>query len=210
MTEKTMPRVEAQAGEGGVVEVVGARPDIEEDQRPEVDDRQAVGEDRPIRGLGQEVVHDAEERGRQKEADRIVAVPPLHERVLDPGVDRIAAPQPRRHREVVEDMEKGDGDDGRDVEPDRDVDVALAALGDGAEDVDREDDPHHRDGDVDRPLELGVLLALGDAQRQGDGGGDDDQLPAPEVDGAQGPGEHPGFQEALYRVVDAGERSRWR
>ncbi len=40
---------------------------------------------------------------------------------------------------------------------------------------------------------------------QGDGRRDDDQLPAPEVDPAQGVAGHAGLQQALGRVVDAAE-----
>ena len=47
------------------------------------------------------------------------------------------------------------------------------------------DHPHHRDGDVDGPDQLGVLLGLGEAQREGDRGGDDDRLPAPEVEAGE-------------------------
>jgi hypothetical protein len=61
------------------------------------------------------------------------------------------------------------------------------------------------DHEVDGPLELGVLLRLRDAERQGDGGGDDDELPAPQVDVAQQIARHAGLQQALRRVVDAGE-----
>ena len=85
---KTMPRRLRPVGQRGVEQVVRAGPDVEEDQRPEVDDRQPVGEDRPFGRLRQEVVHDAEDRRGQEEGDRVVAVPPLHERVLHAGEDR--------------------------------------------------------------------------------------------------------------------------
>ena len=71
----------------GVVQMMRAGPDVEEDQRPEVDDRQPVGIDRPFGALGDEVIHDAEEAGGEEEADRVVAVPPLHHGVLHAGPD---------------------------------------------------------------------------------------------------------------------------
>jgi hypothetical protein len=60
--------------------------------------------------------------------------------------------------------------------------MLLVPLREGPEEVDREHHPDDRDRDVDRPLELGVLLALRDAERQRDRRGDDDRLPAPEVE----------------------------
>ena len=71
----------------GVVQVVRPGPDVHEHQRPEVQDRQPVAEHRPLGRLRHEVVHQAEERRREEERDGVVAVPPLHERVLHAGVD---------------------------------------------------------------------------------------------------------------------------
>ena len=48
-------------------------------------------------------------------------------------------------------MEHRDRDDDRDVEPDRDVEVLLVPPRERPEEVDREDHPDDRDGDVDRP-----------------------------------------------------------
>ena len=77
-------------GQRGVVQVVRAGPDVEEDQRPEVHDRQAVGIDRPLDPLRNEVVHDAEEAGGEEEADGVMAVPPLRHGILDAGEQRVA------------------------------------------------------------------------------------------------------------------------
>jgi hypothetical protein len=86
-------------GQRGVVQVVRAGPDVEEDQRPEVDDRQPVGIDRPLRALRDEVVHDGEEAGGEEEADRVVAVPPLEHRILhaDPSDVGLRAEHRDRH-----------------------------------------------------------------------------------------------------------------
>ena len=122
-----MPSVCAQSGKRGVVQVVRSRPDVEEDQRPEVHDRQPVRVDRPVRLLRDEVVHDAEKAGGEEEADGVVAVPPLRHRVLDASPDDVAlgAAQRHRDRQVVDDMQHGDGDDEGQVEPVGDVDVRL-------------------------------------------------------------------------------------
>ena len=70
-------------GQRGVVQMVRTRPDIEEDQRPEVDDRQAIAVDGAFGLLGHEIIHHRQEAGGQEEADRIMAVPPLGQRILD-------------------------------------------------------------------------------------------------------------------------------
>jgi hypothetical protein len=88
----------------------------------------------------------------------------------------------RRQRQVVEDVQHGDRHDRGDVEPDRDVEVPLAPDRASVPKKLTRSHPDHRNGDVDRPLELGVLLALRDAEGQGDRRGDDDELPAPEVE----------------------------
>jgi hypothetical protein len=80
-------------GQRGVVQVVRACPHVDRDQRPEVHDRQAIRVDRPTRLLRHEVVHHAEEGCRQEKADGVVAVPPLHHRIDDAGVGRVALGQ---------------------------------------------------------------------------------------------------------------------
>ncbi len=60
--------------------------------------------------------------------------------------------------------------------------------------------PHHGDQDIDRPLQLGVFLAGGVAQRQCDGRQHDDQLPTPEHEGRQLRQEQPGMASALHHI----------
>ena len=181
-----------------------ARPDVDEHQAPEVDDGQPVAEHGPLGRLRQEVVHQPQEGRREEEGDGVVAVPPLHERVLHARKQRVALEQADRQHEVVDDVQDSDGDDRRDVKPDRDVEVLLTSTREGQKEVGGEDDPDDDDEDVDRPFEFGVLLRLRVAERQGDRRQRDDQLPAPEVDRTQGV-VHAHLQEALRRIVDAGE-----
>jgi hypothetical protein len=70
--------------------MVRARPDVDEDKGPEMDDRKPVAVYRPVRGLGYVIIHEPQERSRQEEGDRVMAVPPLDERILYPRIDRIA------------------------------------------------------------------------------------------------------------------------
>src|ERR1019366_9873905 len=116
--------------QGGVEQVMRTRPDIDEDQAPEMDDRKPVGIDRPFRALGNEVIHDAEEAGGQEESDRVMPVPPLYQRVLNTGEQRVAFRLERRyrHRQIVDDVQNRDGDDEGKIEPVRDVDMRLFAL----------------------------------------------------------------------------------
>ena len=188
-------------GKRGVVQVMGARPDVGEDERPEVDHRQPVRVHRPFRLLGNEVVHHPEEAGGEEESDRVVAVPPLHHRVLHPGVERVRLGPGHGHGEVVEDVQNRDRQDEGPVEPVGDVDVLDLALGDRAEEHDRVRHPYHGDQDVDRPLELGVFLALSDAERQRDGGGDDHRLPAPERERRELVGDEADLAGALYDII---------
>ncbi len=203
------------------MQVVRAGPDVDEHERPEVDDGQLVAEHRAFGGFGQVVVHQPEERRGQEEGHGVVAVPPLHQRVLHARVDGVGlegqlgrghlavleeVDQARGEPEVVEDMQHRHGDDRGDVEPERDIDVALAAVNQGHQEVAAEEHkPDDRDGDVDGPLQLGVFLALRDAQGQRQCGGDDDQLPAPEVELAEQVRIHAALAEPLGAVVDRRE-----
>lgn len=106
---------------------------------------------------------------------------------------------------MVDDVEDGDGDDGCDVEPDGDVEGAFAPVSEGPEEVQSEKNPDDGDGNVDGPDELCVFLAAGEAQGEGDGGGDNDELPSPKVEAAEEITGEACFDEALERVVNAGE-----
>ncbi len=181
--------------------MVGTGPHIGEVQRPEMDDRQPVRVDRALGLLRNEVVHHAEEAGGQEEADRVMAVPPLHHRVLHAGIGGIRLPQRRRQLDVVDDMQDRDRQDVGAEKPVGHVDVAGLAAGDGAEEHGRVSDPYRRDQQVDRPFQLGVFLRGRDAQRQRDRRGDDHRLPAPEGERRQRPGEQARLAGPLHHVV---------
>ncbi len=190
------------------MEMMRPRPDVGEDQRPEVHYGQAVGVHRALRLLGNEVVHDAEKAGGEEEADGVVPVPPLHHGILHPGVGRVGFEKAHRQRGAVEDVEHGNGDDECAVEPVCDIDMGHFAFDDGAEEDDRVGHPDHGDQHVDRPLELGVLLGGRDAERQRDRGQHDDQLPAPERECGELVEEQPYVAGALYDVVRRREQGR--
>ena len=83
--------------------------------------------------------------------------------------------------------------------------MPFAALGDGSEQVYSKCHPNDGDCQIDRPLQFRILFGLADAERQRDGRCDDDGLPTPKVEGAQGVVPHPGLEQPLERVVDGGE-----
>ena len=99
-------------------------------------------------------------------------------------------------------MEDSNGDEGGDVKPDRHVHVALPPLEDGPNHVDAKDHPDDGDGNVDGPLQLCIFLAGGITQRQTDGSGQYDALPAPEVYLAEQVTVHARLEQALHRVVN--------
>ena len=193
------------AGQGGVKQMVRAGPDVDENEGPEMHDRQPVAVHRAFRRLRQEVVHDAEDRRGEEERHGVVSVPPLDQRVLHAAEHRVAVQQAGRDREVVDDVEHRNGHDGRDVEPDRDVERGFAAAGERPEEVHREDDPDEHHHQVDGPDQLGVFLAAGETEREGDRGADDDELPAPEVQRGEEVTCEAGFDQPLGGVIDAGE-----
>ena len=104
-------------GQGGVEQVVGAGPDVDEDERPEVDDGEPVGIHRAIRRLRDEIIHDPEDWRSEEEGDGVVAIPPLDQRVLDTAEDGVGVGERGGDGKVVYDVEHRDGDDRRDVEP---------------------------------------------------------------------------------------------
>src|SRR3954465_11125053 len=115
------------------MEMVRTGPDVEEDQRPEMDDRKTVGIDRPLGSLRNEVVHDGKEAGGQEEADRVMPVPPLKHGVLNagPGDVGFGAEHRDRQRGIVTEMKHGDGDDEGEIEPVGDEDMRLSSPDDG-------------------------------------------------------------------------------
>ncbi len=187
------------------MQVVRTGPDIQGDQRPEVHDGQAIGVHRTLGLLGHEVIHHAEETGGEEKAYRVVPIPPLHHGIRRAAVQRVGLGQADRDFQVVDDMQDGHGDDERTEEPVTDVDVLGVALGHGAEEHNGVGHPDDGDQDVDRPFQLGVFLGAGVAQRQGDCGEQDHQLPAPEAERGELRREQLGLAGALHRVEGAGE-----
>ena len=144
--------------------------------------------------------------GGQEESHRIVAVPPLHHRVDDAGVDDVGLGSDDRNRQIVDDVQHGDGDDVGGEEPVGDVDVLDLADRQRAEEHDRVGHPDHGDQQVDRPLEFGIFLALRDAERQRDGREQDHQLPSPEGEGRELVGDQPHVAGALHDVIGTREQ----
>ena len=182
-----------------------ARPDIEEDQRPEMHDREAVGINRPLGALRHEVIHHAEEARGEEEAHRVVAVPPLRHGVLDARIDHVAlrAEKRYRNRQVVDDVQHGDGDDEGEIEPVRHVDMRLSPLGERADEDEEVDDPDDGQPQNDVPFGLGIFLGLGDPEQITRGGKHDEELIAPEYEPRRPPPGEPRAARALHHIERA-------
>ncbi len=188
--------------------MVRTGPDVEEDQRPEVDDRETVAVDRALRALGDEVVHDGEEAGREEEAHGIVPVPPLHHRVLNAGPDDVGFGREQRYRNrgIVAQMQHRNGQDEGEIEPVGDVDVRLAPPHDGAEKDEKVDDPHHREPEICVPFRLGIFLALGDAEQISGAGNDNEEVVAQHDEPGRDVAGKPGAAGALHDIERGGDQ----
>lgn len=142
----------------------------------------------------------------RKKAYCVMPIPPLHHGIRRTAVEGVGLGQADWDFQVVDDMQDGHGDDERTEEPVTDVDVLGVALHHCAEEHYGVGHPHDGDEDVDRPFQLGVFLGAGVAQRQGDRGQQDDQLPAPEAERGDFRREQLGLAGALHRVEGAGEQ----
>ena len=183
------------------MQVVWAGPDVGERQRPEVHHRQAIGIHGTFRLLWNEVVHDAEKTGGQKEAYCVVAVPPLDHRILYASVNGIRLERGNRHRCAVDDMQQGNRQDERTEEPVGDIDVFDLTCHDRAEKHDCVGHPDDGDQYIDRPFQFSVFLGGGDTQGQSDRREHDHGLPAPEGKGRELVRDQPGVAGTLHHVV---------
>ena len=184
-----------------------AGPHIGEDQRPEMDDGQAVAVDRASSLFGDEVIHHSQKTGGQKKAYGVVSVPPLHHGVLHTGIGRVRLHPTRRDGRAVDQMQQGDCEDESPEKPVGHVNMAHLARTQGTEKHHCKADPYEGDQDVNRPLELRVFLALGIAQRERNGCGQNDRLPAPESECSQFVAEEPHLAGTLGDVVGRGEQA---
>ena len=181
--------------------MVGARPHVGEDQRPEVDDGQAVRVHGAACLLRDEVVHHPQKTRCQEETHGIVAIPPLHHGILHTGIGRVTLHPARGNGGTVDHVQQRHCQDKTTVEPVGHIDVADPALADGSEENNGIRHPDQGDQDVNRPFQLGIFLAAGVTQWQADDGGQNDQLPAPEGESCQFGHEQAGLAGALHHKV---------
>ena len=188
--------------------MVRACPHVGKNQRPEVDDGEAVGVHRAASLLRNEVIHHAQEACRQEEAHSVVAVPPLHHGILHASVGRVALHHACRHGRTVHNVQQRNGQDETTVEPVSNVNVLDLANPDGAEEDDGIGHPYQGNQDINGPLQFGVLFAGGVTQRQSDGSQHDDQLPAPERERCQWACEQARLAGALHHVIAGANQRR--
>ena len=177
-----MPRGLRPVRKGRVVQVVRTSPDIKEDQRPEVNDRQAIGINRTFGTFRNEIVHHPKEAGRQEEAHRVMAIPPLCQRILHTREQRVGfgPHEGNRNRQVVAQMQHCDRHDEGQIEPVRDIDMRLMTLQQGSDEHRQIRNPHHGDPDINKPFRFGIFATLGNPHHIAECGHDDEQLIAPE------------------------------
>src|SRR5260370_41785313 len=92
---------------------------IEHRERPETNERQAVGVDGATEHLGDEVIRRAEPQRREPETEHIVSIPPVDDRLLDAEVDM---------RDLRDDIEDREPEQSCANVPDRTVQVMDGAL----------------------------------------------------------------------------------
>ena len=76
-------------GNRGIMQMVRPGPNVSVNKSPKSDNRQAITPNGTPRLLGQKIIHHPQKAAGQKESDRVVAIPPLHNRVARAGVNRI-------------------------------------------------------------------------------------------------------------------------
>ena len=190
------------------MEMVGADPEIEEGDAPEAEDRQPVGIDRPLRPDRQVVVEHPQEARGHEEGYGVVAVPPLHHRVLNAGECRVALGAGKAHRqgEAVDDVQHGDHDDEGKIIPVGHIDMRLGPARERAQIEHQIGNPDHHQPDVCIPLGLCIFLGLGDTHHVAGDRPDEKQVVADQHEpGAQLIGK-PGAAGALHDMERGGNQ----
>ena len=102
-------------------------------------------------------------------------------------------------------MKHRHGNESGNVKPNGHVHVPLPPFEYGTHHVDAKHHPNERDGNVNGPFQLGILLRGSHAQGQGNGCGHNDELPAPEVNPTEHITKHARFEQPLHGVIDPGK-----
>src|SRR3569833_2194512 len=87
-----------------------------------------------------------------------MTIPPLYQCILNAGKNHVTLEPAYRHFDRVNDVQYGNSDEGGDVKPNSYIQVPFAALNDGAEHIDAKNYPNNSDGNIYRPLQLGILV----------------------------------------------------
>ncbi len=182
------------------MQVVRSGPDIQEDQRPEVYDRQAIGIDRAARLFGHEIIHHPQKACCQEKPDRIVTIPPLGQGILNPGKGGIAFRSHERdwYRQVVHNMQHRHGDNERQIEPVGDIDMGFTPGHDCPQENHQIRDPDNCQQQIDIPFRFGIFARLGNPDDIAGRRQDDKKLITPEHE----PGEVAPKQLLPRRALD--------
>ncbi|OIQ64047.1 hypothetical protein GALL_544060 [mine drainage metagenome] len=182
-------------------------PHVQEGQRPEVNDGQAIRENRTTGLLGHEVVHHPQERCGQEETHCIMAIPPLSHRILRTREQavRLHRKQTDRYREVIEGMQQCRCQNKREEEPVGNVNMRLFAAHDRTYEHSQVCHPDHFDQNVDRPFHFRIFAALGITQHITDIGQENSCLPTPEGKAGHAIADQSGLTGPLHHIIRCSE-----
>ena len=131
-----------------------------------MDDGKPVGINRPVCRLGQEIIHQTQDRCGEEKSHCVVAIPPLHQCILDACIPAITFQKGNRQFNGIHNMQHGHRNPGGDVKPDGNINMAFPSFNDGTEHIDTENNPYQRDGDIDRPFQFRIFLTGSLAQQK--------------------------------------------
>src|SRR3989304_3208337 len=106
---------------------MGTSPDVEENERPEMQYRESIAIDGPVCSLWHIIVHQAQEWRGEKESHCIMPIPPLNESILDTGKNYVTFEETDWQTYRIYNIQERYRDNCRYVKPDRNVHMFFIA-----------------------------------------------------------------------------------
>src|ERR1051326_1996610 len=117
-------------------------PDIYKNQRPEMNNRKLIRENRPVSCFWQKIIHHSQIRSSQEKCDSIMAIPPLNQGILNSGINRIAFHKSNRKLNRINYVQHCNCYYSCYVKPYSNIHMLFSALNNSPEHVDSENYPH--------------------------------------------------------------------
>ena len=164
------------------MQMVWSSPDIQEYQRPKVDDRQLVRINRTLCLFGYEIIHHAQEPRRQEKPNRIVSIPPLHHGILHTRkqLHRLRAQYVDGHRQIIHHMQQRNGHNKGQEKPVRHINMPFTTLKKRPHEHGQICQPYNGQPNVDIPFWFCILFGLRRTQQVPCCGQNDKQIVTPE------------------------------